>query len=91
MSRTTLQLGDWNAMCFECGMKKKASELVRHWQGYYVCPEHNEPRHPQDFVRGTSDKQTPPWTQPQPAPVFVAAAPDFPVAQPSQYPLIGDD
>ena len=59
-----LELGDWNAVCYECGRKRKASTLMRHWQGYYVCPEHWEPRQPQDFVRGIPDVQTPPWTQP---------------------------
>lgn len=65
-----LKLGDWNTVCFMCGFKRKASMLVRHWQGYYVCPEHNEPRQPQDFVRGVPDTQQPPWTQPVPAPVY---------------------
>ncbi len=63
--------GDWNAVCYECGRKKKGSTLRRHWQGYYVCPEHWEPRQPQDFVRGTEDVQIPPWTQAMPADVFV--------------------
>ena len=86
-----LKLGDWNAQCFECGRKFKASQLKRHWQGYWVCPDHWEPRQPQDFVRGTKDVQTPPWTQPQPAPVFVPVSPDIPIAQPSDYPIEGDD
>jgi hypothetical protein len=59
-----LDLGDYNAACFECGRKRKASTLKRHWKGYYVCPEHWEPRQPQDFVRGIPDIQTPPWVQP---------------------------
>jgi hypothetical protein len=44
-------------------MKFKASQLKRHWKGYYVCVEHWEPRQPQDFVRGVPDIQTPPWVQ----------------------------
>lgn len=56
-------LGDWNSNCSMCGRKRKASEMVRNWQGMYRCPEHDEPRHPQDFVRGVPDVQTPPWTQ----------------------------
>lgn len=66
-----LELGDWNAVCFECGRKRKASMLVRHWQGYYVCPEHWEPRHPQDFVKNVADKQSVPWAQPMPQDLFV--------------------
>lgn len=63
--------GGWNTVCYECGRKRKAFSLMRHWQGYYVCPEHWEARHPQDFVRGVQDVQTPPWTQPMPGDVFV--------------------
>lgn len=66
-----LELGDWNALCYECGAKFKASDLIRHWQGYYVCRQHWEPRHPQDFARGVQDVQTPSWTQPVPADQFV--------------------
>lgn len=65
-----LALGDWNAVCFECGRKRKASTLQRHWKGYYVCPEHWEPRQPQDFVRGIPERPAPPWAQ-LPADVFV--------------------
>jgi len=65
--------GDYNVVCFECGRKRKASYMKKHWQGYWVCPEHWEPRHPQDFVRGIPDNQTPPWTQPEPADSFVTA------------------
>jgi hypothetical protein len=65
-----LELGDWNAVCSMCGRKFKASQLQKHWQGMWRCPDHWEPRHPQDFVRAVPDVQTPPWTQAQPADVF---------------------
>lgn len=65
-----LQLGDWNVQCYQCGRKRKGSTMKKHWQGYWVCPEHWESRHPQDFVRNVPDDMTPPWSQPQPAPVF---------------------
>jgi hypothetical protein len=65
-----LLLGDWNVVCFQCGFKRKASQLERNWQGYWVCPEHNEPRQMQDFVRGVPDNQIPPWVQPAPATIF---------------------
>lgn len=63
-------LGDWNVVCYQCGRKRKASTLVKHWQGYYVCKEHWETRQPQDFVRSVPDVQTPPWAQPMPAAIF---------------------
>lgn len=58
-----LELGDWNAVCFECGRKRKASSMKKHWQGYWVCPEHWEARQPQDFVRSVPDIIQPPWVQ----------------------------
>jgi hypothetical protein len=60
-----LELGDWNAACSMCGRKRKASQMVKNWQGMYRCPEHNEARQPQDFVRGLADIQTVPWSQPE--------------------------
>lgn len=59
-----LSLGDWNSVCSMCGRKRKASEVVKNWQGMFRCPEHNESRQPQDFVRAVPDVQTPPWVQP---------------------------
>lgn len=61
-----LDLGDWNAVCYECGRKFKASQLIKHWRGYWVCQQHWEPRHPQDFVRGIPDHPAPPFVQPMP-------------------------
>jgi hypothetical protein len=60
-----LELGDWNAACYQCGRKFKASQLKKHWQGYWVCAQHWEPRHPQDFVRSIVDNMMPPWVQPE--------------------------
>ena len=59
-----LDLGGWNAQCFRCGRKRKNSDLRKQWQGYWVCKEEWEPRHPQDYVKGVVDLQTVPWAQP---------------------------
>ena len=59
-----LILGDWNTACYECGRKRKASTMQKHWKGYYVCPEHWEPRQAQDFVRAIAERPAPPWIQP---------------------------
>lgn len=58
-----LVLGDWNAACSMCGRKRKASEMVRNWQGLYRCPIHNETRQPQDFARGIKENIGVPWAQ----------------------------
>lgn len=57
--------GDWNAACSMCGRKRKASRMVRNWQGLYRCPEHDEPRQTQDFARGLPDNMQVPWAQPE--------------------------
>jgi hypothetical protein len=75
-----LKLGDYNAYCSMCGFKRKAGELVRNWQGMYRCPEHNEVRHPQDFVRAVPDVQTPPWTQRLGDPTYSDPTWDFDVS-----------
>ena len=62
--------GAWNAVCFRCGRKFKSSALVKNWQGFYTCRRCFEPRHPQDFVKGVPDRQTPPWSQPPQADAF---------------------
>jgi hypothetical protein len=72
-------LGDYNAACYECGRKFKASVLMKHWRGYYVCKDHWEPRQPQDFVGTPRAPETPPWTQPQ-QDVFINTG--FPPATP---------
>lgn len=72
-----LALGDWNAACSMCGRKRKASELVRNWQGLMRCPEHNEPRQPQDFARGVKEVISPPWAQIE-TDNFITFTPTFP-------------
>lgn len=73
-----LALGDWNAACSMCGRKRKASELVRNWQGLMRCPEHDEPRQPQDFARGVKEVISPPWAQIE-TDNFVTFTPTFPL------------
>jgi len=71
--------GDYNAACSMCGRKRKASELVRNWQGLYRCPEHNEPRQPQDYARGVKENMAVPWAQTEQV-GFVEFNPTFPLS-----------
>lgn len=64
------RLGDWNVICDRCGRKRKGSEMSQMWYGTWVCPEHWEPRQPQDFVKALPENPTPPFVR-QPAPEFV--------------------
>lgn len=66
-----LELGSWNIACAECGRKRKSHEVRKlppgtPGAGLYVCyPEHWEPRHPQEFVRGIPDRPAAPFVQQQ--------------------------
>lgn len=60
-----LELGTWNVACSMCGRKRKAHSVEKNWQGQYRCPEHNETRHPQDFVRAVPDDMSVPYSQPE--------------------------
>ena len=76
----TYEHGQWNAMCDRCGFKFKARQLRREWTGLRVCSGKDtsncwEPRHPQDRVKGRKERQSPPWTRPEPEDVFITPGP----------------
>lgn len=56
--------GDWNAICDQCGRRFKSSQLRKRWDGYMVCADDWETRHPQEFVRPVKDNHPLPWTRP---------------------------
>lgn len=71
--------GDNNAICDSCGRKRKASTLKKTWDGFYVCPEHWEPRHPQDYVRNVSESHPVAINRPASEPTFTAEAAALPM------------
>jgi len=62
--------GDWNITCDVCSKKIKFSEARKRWDGFLVCREDFEMRHPQDFVKTRQDKISVPDTRPIPTLVF---------------------
>src|SRR3990167_8720909 len=56
--------GGHNALCDVCGLKFKASELRRRWDGAMVDEACFEPRHPQEFVRAKQDNPVLPFIRP---------------------------
>lgn len=63
-NRDYFKSSDWSAICDRCGFKFKASELKLDWQGFRVCEDDFEYRHPQDFLKPKTDKIFVPWARP---------------------------
>lgn len=63
--------GEWNLICDVCSKKIKAHEARQRWDGFIVCPDDFENRHPQDFVKANTDKLTVPFVRPRPPDIFV--------------------
>lgn len=63
--------GEWNVTCDICSKKIKAHEAKQRWDGFIVCPDDFEHRHPQDFVKAHSDKISVPFVRPIPEYIFV--------------------
>ena len=53
--------GSYNAICDVCGMKYKAKDLQKRWDGMMVCQQDWEPRHPQEFIRVIPDNKKLPF------------------------------
>mgnify|MGYP003490115036 CR=1 FL=1 len=63
--------GDFWRICEVCGFRYRASETSKRWDGLFVCREDFETRHPQDFVRGRTDRINVPNPRPEPPDVFI--------------------
>lgn len=70
MSKNYYVSGGFNVICDVCSKKIKASEAKHRWDGFVVCPDDFENRHPQDFVKAHIDKITVPFQRPIPTLLF---------------------
>lgn len=71
------EAGQWDAICDRCGFRFKSRQLKREWTNLMVCTgagtnECWEPRHPQEFLRGKTDRQATPWARPEPPEIDVS-------------------
>ena len=71
MSRNHYVSGEHNITCDVCSKKIKINEARLRWDGFLVCKNDYEERHPQDFVRAKQDKIYVRETRPIPTLVFV--------------------
>lgn len=75
MPRNYYVSGDHNLICDVCSRKIKASESRLRWDGFIVCKDDWEIRHPQDFVKARQDKITVPFSRPRPTDGFILNTP----------------
>jgi len=74
MSKNYFTSGSHNITCDVCSKKLKAHETYHRWDGFIVCKDDLEQRHPQDFVKSKQDKITVPFSRPIPELVFTFLA-----------------
>jgi len=70
MNKNYYNSGEHNVTCDVCSKKIKSSLAKKRWDGFIVCPDDFEERHPQDFVRARQDKISVPFSRPIPTFVF---------------------
>lgn len=63
--------GDWWICCDVCSKQIYASESLKRWDGLIVCKDDFETRHPQDLIHVRPERQTVPFTRPEPEDQFV--------------------
>ncbi len=63
--------GDWWITCDVCQRQVRASESKHRWDGFIVCSDDFEERHPQDFVRVKPDNYAIPFSRPEPTDTFL--------------------
>ena len=77
MNRNYYESGGWNLICDVCSIKYKAGKAKHRWDGFIVCPNCYEQRHPQDFVKTRQDKISVPFSRPIPQEIFIAVPYNF--------------
>jgi len=77
MNRNYYESGGWNLICDICSIKYKAKKAKQRWDGFIVCPNCYEQRHPQDFVKSRQDKISVPFSRPIPQEIFVVVPYNF--------------
>jgi C4-type Zn-finger protein len=66
-----LEIGSYNFICDRCGFKFKSSKMKKEWNGLVVCYKCFEPRHPQDHVKASTQRNKVLITRPDTEPTFI--------------------
>lgn len=76
--------GQWKAICDVCGKMFHSGQLRQRWDGFIVCKDDYESRHPMDFLRGVKEEIGTEWARKEPTDVF--NGPVYPTILPTPAP-----
>ncbi len=51
--------GNWKVACHVCGFWFPSEDIVKRWDGLFVCHKDWEPRHPQTLIKIRSESAVP--------------------------------
>lgn len=68
---TYFKSGTWNIICAVCGRQYKSDEILKRWDGVFVCKDDFEVRHVADFIRPTIERSSVPFQNPDSDDTFV--------------------
>lgn len=71
MARRGRWPGTWAAICDSCGFRFPSDELRERWDGFMVCKDDYETKHPQLDIRIKPERVAPPWTRPEGTDTFL--------------------
>lgn len=63
--------GTWKAVCDSCGFEFPSDELRERWDGFMVCKDDYETKHPQLEIRAKPERIAVPWTRPPGEDTFI--------------------
>lgn len=63
--------GTWKAVCDSCGFEFPSDELRERWDGFMVCIDDFETKHPLLDIRIRPERIAPPWVRPAGEPLFL--------------------
>lgn len=71
VSNNYFKSGSWNVICDVCGVRYKADEVKKRWDGLIVCAEDWEADHPQKYLRVRGDPRPAAFVRNEPADTFI--------------------
>lgn len=70
-SNNYFKKGSYNIICDVCGVRFKANEVRKRWDGLIVCAKDWEPDHPQKYLRVPSDPKQVPFVRTEPEDTYI--------------------